>query len=1010
VRGGPPPPAFTAAGKARFRQTLLAFSLVVWGWGAVGAAFVPESEEQASEEYVLRVWETEDGLPHSTISGFAQTPDGYLWLATHGGLARFDGVRFTAFTKWTGGLESSYVHAVSVDRSGALWVGLQYGGVARFRDNRFETIIPLGSPTGATAWTSSFAEDASGAIWIGQAPETVVSRWSRGKLTEFTEKDGLGDGRDTFVYADMAGQIWCHTVSSCAVFDGARFRIIDLKDTGPTPGGDIRMGRAARGGMWVASGIRLLHCLANGDVHEVADLEWLGGSQEVTALFESRTGDLWMGTRAFGLWRFRDGKFIQAPTSRPAVKAVAEDREGNLWVGLLNGGLNRLRPQRFVLHDTRHGLPMEGVRALAKDVEGRIWLAVRDSPPTRSVDATNQSFAPSEPWPGSLITTLCADPKGGVWIGQHADALLRWKDGEYTTTSFNGDIASLLCDREGNVWIATERDGVFRWRDNAAHLESTDDNLKRPRALAEDSTGAIWAGTEEGFVFRREAGHFVPITLPGIKPEDPIRFIVPDGEATVWIGTRSVALLRWQAGRIARLPAEAGLGRSDLRALLIDSKGNFWFARGQGLLHTTRESLDDVLTGRERSIRSVVYTRDDGLPGGGFIFGRRNATAETRNGHLWFATDRGCVEVDPKNRADRVPLLPALVEELRVRSQPVALGKGAALEIPPRPGTIEIRYTLPYFTAPDRLLFRYRLVGMDDAWVEAGNQRTVSFARLPPGQYRFEVGAKESDAPDSGKIMATLPFTIRAAWWETGWFRAGTVALGALALAALVRMIVLRRVRARMRLLEQQHAIEKERMRIARDMHDDLGASLTQITLASQLARLSPPQETTSHLDAIAAIARRTVTSLDEIVWMVNPRNDTLSAAVEYLGQHAVDFLSAADIGCELDIPSELPSSQLPTQARHHLFLVVKETLNNVVKHAGATAVQFKAEVDGHLLRLTIADNGRGFAMGHERAGSDGLLNMQSRLAELGGAARIESTPGVGTRVIFEMPLAQNGG
>jgi signal transduction histidine kinase/ligand-binding sensor domain-containing protein len=976
-----------------------------------GSCFVDAADDggKSGEEFVMRAWDIEDGLSDNTISGIAQTADGYLWLATREGLARFDGVRFHAFTRWTSGLDSSIVKTVMTDRSGALWIGLQYGGVARLSHGHFETIVPSDSPTGQTAWTSSFAQDASGAIWIGRAPQTTALRWDEGKLTEFTEKDGIGPGRDTFVQTDVAGQIWCNTLDSCAVFDGTRFRAINLHISENSSGGGIRLARALQGGMWAVCGLRLLHCDTNGTVKEVADLEWMGGSQEVTVLFENEAGDLWIGTRALGLWRYRDGKFVQAPTSRQAINALADDREGNLWVGLLAGGLNRLQPQRMVLHDTRHGLMKEGVVSLAKDTEDRIWLAVRDSGPYRSTDATNQSFALSESWPGSLITTLCADPKGGVWVGQHEGPLLRWKDGEFTKTSFEGSIATLLCDRHENVWIATERDGVFQWGEGTAHPGADDPRLRRPRALAEDSTGAIWVGTEEGFVFRREDGKFVSLTLPGAKPEDPIRFIVPDGDSTVWIGTRSGALLRWQAGRIDRLPSDSGFGQSDLHALLIDSKGGFWVARGRGLLRTTRENLTAVLAGKQSSIRSIVYTRDDGLPSAGFTFGRRNATAETKNGHIWFATDRGCLEIDPEKQAKNLPILPLVVEEMVVRGQPVTLSKTATVHLPPRPGPIEIHYTLPSLKAPDRLRFRYRLLGAEDTWVDAQSQRYASYSNLPPGHYRFEVAARENDAPEVSETMAVLPFTIRAAWWETIWFRGAMIGLGALAIAWVVRMLVLRRVRARMRLLEQQHAVERERARIARDMHDDLGASLTQIALASQLARLSPPAETTGHLDDISAIARRTVGALDEIVWMVNPRNDTLTAAVEYLGQYAVDFLSAADIVCELDIPRELPCFPLPTQARHHLFLVVKETLNNVVKHAAASTVQFKAEADENRLRLTIADNGHGFAMGRERAGSDGLLNMQSRLAELGGTCRIESAPGAGTRVIFEVPLSQAG-
>jgi len=306
------------------------------------------------------------------------------------------------------------------------------------------------------------------------------------------------------------------------------------------------------------------------------------------------------------------------------------------------------------------------------------------------------------------------------------------------------------------------------------------------------------------------------------------------------------------------------------------------------------------------------------------------------------------------------------------------------------------------------LRFRYRLRGLDDTWIDAQNQRIASFALLPPGSYRFEVAANETDGSQSAEVVAARVFTIRAAWWETVWFRGSVLALGAIALAALVRMVVQRRMRARMRILEQEHALEKERARIARDMHDDLGANLTQITLASQLAKINPPSETTAYVDEIAAIAQRTIAAMDEIVWMVNPRNDILPAALEYIGQHVVDFLTAAGIGCELEIPDKLPPSPLSTRTRHDLFMVVKESLNNVVKHAHAKLVQVKVEVSGGLLRIVIADDGCGFVPGSERAGSDGLQNLGTRMAELGGQCRIVSEPGAGTRVIFELPLAGN--
>ncbi|MBW8782921.1 MAG: hypothetical protein JF599_13690 [Verrucomicrobia bacterium] len=324
--------------------------------------------------------------------------------------------------------------------------------------------------------------------------------------------------------------------------------------------------------------------------------------------------------------------------------------------------------------------------------------------------------------------------------------------------------------------------------------------------------------------------------------------------------------------------------------------------------------------------------------------------------------------------------------------------------IPPRSGPLEIRYTLAQLSAPERLRFRYRLSGLGSgAWVDAEHQRTALFTYLPPGDYRFEIAAAGADGPWL-PTTASLAFTVRAAWWETSWFRAAIGLLGALALAALVRLGVRRRMRARMRRLEQENALQRERTRIAQDMHDQLGASLTQIALTSKLLTLDPPEAAAAHSREIAAIARHTVESLDEIVWAVDPRNDTLATLFDYLGQFAVDFLKTAGIACNVEMPEHLPARPLISTVRHHLFLIVKEALNNVVKHAGASVVRFRIEMMESKLHITIEDNGGGFDMGTRRAGADGLRNMRGRMQELGGECRIESTPS-GTLVILELRL-----
>jgi signal transduction histidine kinase len=346
-----------------------------------------------------------------------------------------------------------------------------------------------------------------------------------------------------------------------------------------------------------------------------------------------------------------------------------------------------------------------------------------------------------------------------------------------------------------------------------------------------------------------------------------------------------------------------------------------------------------------------------------------------------------------------------MIEDLRVNGALLPLANPS---VAPGPRRVELRFTAPYFGTPERVQFRYRLSGVDEMWVTAGSERAATFARLPAGHYRFEVSATDAEGEWQPRI-ASASFTVRPAWWETLWLRLAAGLAAAAALAWLVRFIVKRRLRERMRRLEQEHALERERIRIARDMHDQLGANLTQISIASQLVKLDPPDAVASHVEEIAAIARHTVEALDEIVWAVNPHHDTLASLVEYIGKFAVSFLTSSGLAAKVDIPHDLPPLPLGSNVRHHLFLAVKEALNNVVKHAGATTVYLKVEMTDHTLRVIVIDDGRGFSRDTVQADANGLRNMRERMAEICGECRIDGTPAHGTRVICELPLGTNG-
>jgi signal transduction histidine kinase/ligand-binding sensor domain-containing protein len=976
------------------------------------AQAIPE-EPPISEEYVLRNWDVSDGLPGNNISGISQTPDGYLWVATgDGGMVRFDGARFTPIPVEVGnGAEPGGVHSVFTSREGVLWAGLERGGIAKRVGGRMQIVVPPGTQPDQGSFSSSFAEDAAGGIWYaGPSKEPKVFHWDGSTLRGFSKPEGVDLGIDPCVQSGPGGSIWFSARAGCAILKDGRFERMDW-------GSCIALGPDGR--MWAFRSNQLVRHREDGTPEVQAELPGLGAGAGVSLLYSDREGNLWIGTRAKGLFRYRDGKCVKVPTSHSAIRALYEDREGNLWVGTEGGGLSRVRLSAFSLLGTNRGVNHESVVSLCEDPAGRMWLLGRDGSPVRAIDDSNQYFANPSGWSTGAAMTIAPRSRGGIWLGT-IGALLSWREEEFR---FQIELApeNITALREapgGDLWISTINNGLVLRRSSSGDYERipTSGGLLQPRALALDGKGRVWVGTEQGKVFVREKESFQEVPLPEVMPGDRIQFIVGDEDDTVWIGSHWAGLYRWRRGQITHLSTNSGMPTRDLRVLNIDAEGDFWFGASGGLFRVPRKELSAVLDGGRSSLRTLVYGRNEGLPVVDFSFGFRSATVRSRNGHLWFATYSGALEVDPSKLERSVSAVPLLIEELQYGRNQVALNGPIAL--PPHQGSLRIAYSLPQLTAPEQIRFRYRLEseGEKGEWIEAGTQRTAAFPRLAAGDYRFELAATDPNGQWLPKT-ASLNFSIRAAWWETWGFRWGTAAVAAAGLTIFVRYVVKRRMQGRLRKLEQEHALERERSRIARDIHDEIGANLTQLSLASELLEMDASEAFAQHTRAISLIVRKTVEALDQIVWAVNPRHDTVASLLRYLGRFARDFLSRAGIRGEIQIPHELPEEALPAQVRNHLFAAVKEALNNAVKHSGASEIRLLAELSNEALSITVSDNGAGFDAGQllgldesERINGNGLRNMQNRMAEIRGTCRIESQKGVGSRVRFEIALTARPG
>jgi signal transduction histidine kinase len=444
-----------------------------------------------------------------------------------------------------------------------------------------------------------------------------------------------------------------------------------------------------------------------------------------------------------------------------------------------------------------------------------------------------------------------------------------------------------------------------------------------------------------------------------------------------------------------------------------DRQGHFWLSSHGGIVRVSIEDLNQCADRRTAYVNCLVYGKSEGLPTAECSGGFEPIVGRTADGRLWFPTRKGLVGVAAGTVHTNLTEPPVILEEILVDGTPVGLPPGTkSFTVRPGQERLEFHYTGLCFRAPERVRFKYRLDDLESEWVDAGARRSASYSYLPPGNYTFHVTACNNDGiwNQSG---ASIDFAVLPRFWQTWWFRI----LGGVSTVASAGGLALfearRRMRRKLELIERQQAIERERARIARDIHDDLGASLTHITMLSQSASNKPErdEELTADMTQIYQTARDLTRSMDEIVWAVNPQHDSLDSLAAYLGKYSQDFLRPLNIACRLDMPLQLPHLPLTAEVRHNFFLAFKEALNNVAKHSGATEVRISLTPGSEQFELAVHDNGRGFVfppaqsvgepgINHAPTGN-GISNMFNRMAKIAGKCQIISKPGEGTIAKF---------
>jgi signal transduction histidine kinase len=482
--------------------------------------------------------------------------------------------------------------------------------------------------------------------------------------------------------------------------------------------------------------------------------------------------------------------------------------------------------------------------------------------------------------------------------------------------------------------------------------------------------------------------------------------MICDPDGTLWVGSWGDGMFRFRDEKFTKFSSEDGLPRDKILCIVPDSSGVLWMSSDNGIFGIKRQALESYERGKSPPLLCQRLSLAQGLANRACSGAGQPIAIRTPDGHLWFPNMEGVAVLDPKLAAGLRGNPNVIIESVLADGNDMTLRSGEEIRAPSSIRRFEFSFASPDLAQTKDVHFRHRLEGMDENWREASGERVAHYSQLPPGPYKFRVMVGGSDGQWHESSQA-ISFRVVPRFWELRWVQVLASALFISAIGATIAWNQRRKLRLKLERMELQQSLEHERRRIARDLHDELGARLTSIALQGELAMRGEkiPTAAKAEIGSLAVRVRQLINATDEVIWTTDPGNDSLPNLVEFLCDYIERFLTPAGIHYRLDVPSELPPVPIQSQARHHFLLAVKETINNAVRHASAKLLMVRLTAEGDLLTLVISDNGVGFDVQHARPGGNGLANIQNRMASVSGRAEINSTIGKGTTTTLIMPL-----
>jgi ligand-binding sensor domain-containing protein/signal transduction histidine kinase len=954
-----------------------------------------ESLKSGNEEwnYTIRSWQSQDGLPEETVQAFAQTPDGYLWVGTSGGLLRFDGARFHLFAhENTPAFRENSVFCLLAARDGRLWIGTDGSGLIEWQNGVFHAYP---AAKGQTAdFVRALTEDHNGLLWVATDDGLF---WARNGSLERADKPlGLPVFNVHAVLEDRSGRIWVGGSRLYSIKDGQSHEY-------SLPGNDSKNKvksflQTSDGVVWVGTVGGLYRLLPGEDRFEPVP----GVSGTIRSLREAPNGELWAGAIGAGIFRIRGNRVTRLKAPSPLISntvlSIFADSDRDLWLGTQAGMMRLSRTPVRVLALSEAADSDFGTVAL--DNDGSLWAASNQLVHVQTGQARPFRF----PGLGDVrVRNVLRSHDGSLWIGTDGGGVYHLS--ARITTHFttrdglvNNFVRVFLESKDGTLWIGTDN-GVSHLDQAGIHNFTAQNGLvyNSIRSLLEDRDGTIWIGTEHGLSQYRNGG-FHHDAMTAALGDEKVWALHQDADGGIWIGTRAHGLYRYRNGRLSHYTTANGLASDSIYSILEDKQGHFWFSGPSGVMLLNRAELDAQAVDPRQLLSLRVFRANEGGKPAQFYGGTQPAGALTASGEAWFSTSQGLWSIRP-DELEHSFFSNLNIDAVTVDGRPAPLiGK---LSLDAGSSRLEIGYAPVLLRSQEGLRFRYKLDGYDRSWTYASaQQRLATYTNLPAGKYTFLVEAWETDHP-AHQARASIELIKRPYFYRTPWF----VALCAL----LVALLSIFAYQVRMKQIHDRFkAVLAERSRLAREMHDTLIQGCVSISALLEAASSGEidDNESRSHLiDYAATQIRATVDEARQAVWNLRGEERAL-ADLETALQRMVERIGQ-EHGVEMAYRLLGKPFAIGLPATHELMMVAREAIFNAILHGHAQKIETELSYADESLSLTIIDDGQGFDAA--KAFSDehfGLRGMQERIHQFNGKFEIESAPHQGTRIRLEIPRA----